>query len=408
MLAAGGRPAEIYRALRELRDRTADEVRHRYPDIPRRISGFNLDQLLPENDFHLARALVGSEGTCVTVLRAELQLLPEPAEQPLVLLGFPDVYAAAAAVPQVNRHQPMVVEAFDDKLVAFQRRKHLNPEAVRHLPDAGAWLMVQLAADTREEAVERARAFVDDLRSGSSSTEVVDDPRRQQELWHIRESGLGATVRVPGMPDTWPGWEDSAVAPERLADYLRDLHRLQREYDLADAALYGHFGHGCVHSRMGFDLSDPEGVRRYRGFVTAAADLAVSYGGSLSGEHGDGQARGELLTRMYGEDLVREFAEFKKIFDPYGRMNPGKVVHPEPLDADLRLGPGYHPARPRTEFRYPHDDGLLSRATERCVGVGKCRREGGGVMCPSYLVTREERHSTRGRAHLLNEMLRGE
>lgn len=408
IVTAGGRRAQIYRQLRELRDRYADLVRERFPRIPRRISGYNLDQLLPENGFHLARALVGTEGSCVTVLRAEVDLLPEPASRRMVLLTYPDVFAAAAAVPAVNRHHPHVLEGMDGALIDFQRRKHLNPEAVRGLPEGGAWLMVEFAGGSPEEATERATALAADPRAAASMVTVVDTDEHREQLWAVRESGLGATARVPGMPDAWPGWEDSAVAPEVLADYLRDLRALQREYGLDSASLYGHFGHGCVHSRMPFDLHSPPGVARYREFVERAADLVVRHGGSFSGEHGDGQARGELLRRMFGDDLVDAFGAFKAIFDPDNRMNPGKVADPYPIGADLRLGPGYSPAQPETQFRYPHDDGSLSKATERCVGVGKCRRPTGGVMCPSYMVTGAEQHSTRGRAHLLNEMLRGE
>lgn len=410
-IEAGGRQAEIYRGVRALRDRYADAVRTRFPDIPRLVSGFNLDALLPESGFDLAKALVGTESTCVTVLRAELDLVPEPAEAVMVLLSYPDIAEAGDAVPRINTHAPMVLEGMDEKLVGFMRRKHLHPEAVRLLPHGGrAWLMVEFGGDTRDEARAAAGGLVDDLTGDGSrwpKAEVFDDDEHREQIWQVRESGLGATARVPGMPDTWPGWEDSAVPPDRLGDYLRDLTALQEEFGYQAASLYGHFGHGCVHSRMPFDLTTADGVRTFRAFVERAADLVVSYGGSLSGEHGDGQARGELLPRMFGEELTRAFGEFKAIFDPGDRMNPGKVVHPRPLDEDLRLGPDYESAEPRTEFTYPQDEGSLAHATLRCVGVGKCRRSEGGVMCPSYMVTKEEKHSTRGRARLLNEMMTG-
>lgn len=408
IIAADDARARIYASLRELRDQYGESVRRRFPQIPRRISGYNLDSLLPEHDFHLARALVGTEGTCVTILRAELELLPEPAAQVMVLLTYPDIIAAAAAVPAVNRHQPYVLEGIDHRLIDFERRKHLHPEVVRHLPEQAALLVVELPGDTEAEARQRAQALIDDVGREATSARLVDNDRHRAEIWQVREAGLGATARVPGLRETQPGWEDSAVAPEVLADYLRDLRQLQRRYDLEHASVYGHFGHGCVHSRMEFDLRTHRGIQRYREFLTAAADLVVSHGGSLSGEHGDGQARGELLGRMFGAELLEAFSRFKAVFDPGNRMNPGKVVHPYPLDTDLRVGPGYAPAQPATHFTYSHDSGSLATATERCVGVGECRRAGGGVMCPSYMVTREERHSTRGRAHLLNEMLRGE
>ncbi|HXT19587.1 MAG TPA: FAD-linked oxidase C-terminal domain-containing protein, partial [Thermoanaerobaculia bacterium] len=232
-------------------------------------------------------------------------------------------------------------------------------------------------------------------------------PQQQQRMWELRESGLGATARVPGKSDTWEGWEDSAVPPERLADYLRDLRALYESYGYR-GSFYGHFGQGCVHTRISFDLYTAAGIDKYHHFVEEAADLCVAYGGSLSGEHGDGQSRGELLPRMFGEELLGAFRAVKAVFDPDGRMNPGKVVDPYPITSNLRLGPEYRPAQPKTVFKFADDDGSLARATMRCVGVGKCRRLEGGTMCPSYRVTLDEQHSTRGRAHLLHEMLVGE
>ncbi|WP_234401751.1 FAD-binding and (Fe-S)-binding domain-containing protein, partial [Thermobifida halotolerans] len=416
IVAAGGRRAEIYRRLRELRDRHALAIRRRFPDIPRRVSGYNLDALLPENGFDVARALVGSEGTLATILRAELRLAPEPSVQTLVMCGYPDIFAAADAVPRIAEFDPLALEGLDDKLVDYQRRKHLNPEALRELPEGGAWLMVQFAADSREEARQRAREFCDAV-GGTETAPVVshiDDVDRIEQMWQVREAGLGATARVPAEPDTWEGWEDSAVPPERFGDYLRDLHGLMEEFGYADrSSLYGHFGHGCLHTRIPFDLRSAAGIAEFRRFMERAADLVVSYGGSLSGEHGDGQSRAELWPRMFGAELMPAFAEFKRIFDPDDRMNPGKLVHPdgsEPqrLDEHLRLGADYAPAEPDTRFGYPHDDASFAHAALRCVGVGKCRTHSGGVMCPSYRVTREEEHSTRGRARLLFEMLRGD
>jgi FAD/FMN-containing dehydrogenase/Fe-S oxidoreductase len=409
VLAEGGRPAEIYRQLRELADRHGDEIRRRYPDIPRRVSGYNLDSLLPEQGFHLAKALVGSESTCVTVLRAELKLVPLVEAKTMVVLGYPDVAAAADAVPRIVEHAPIALEGLDDRLVTFQKEKHLNPDALKLLPEGAGWLMVQFGGDSTEDADARAEAMLEELdrTEHEPTVKFYDDPGREQEMWEVRESGLGATAHVPGMPDTWPGWEDSAVAPERLGDYIRALQGLYDEFGYGRPSLYGHFGQGCLHTRIPFDLVTAAGVERFRRFVEQAADLVVAYGGSFSGEHGDGQARGELLPKMFGDDLVRAFGQFKAIFDPDDKMNPGKVAAPYRLDEDLRLGPGWRPAQPTTHFAYPHDEGSFGRAVLRCVGVGKCRREGGGVMCPSYMATREEEHSTRGRSRLLFEMLQG-
>jgi FAD/FMN-containing dehydrogenase/Fe-S oxidoreductase len=404
--SAGGRIADIYRQVRQLRDRYAERIRA-FPDLPRRISGYNLPPLLPEYGFNLAQALVGSESTCVTVLRAELALLPEPPVKAMVLLGYPDLATAAEAVPEVNRLQPYVLEGLDDKLIQYEKRRHMHADALHLLPKGNAWLLVQFGADDADSARDK----VDQLRRAigpGTTVKTFDDPEHEEQIMAVREAALGATARVPGMADTWPGWEDSAVPPHRLADYLRGLSALLDEFGYGATSLYGHFGHGCVHCSIPFDLTSTAGVAAYRRFVERAADLVVSHGGSLSGEHGDGQSRGELLSTMYGAEGVQAFQEFKAIFDPGNRMNPGKVVHANPLDEQLRLGADYAPAEPATFFHYPNEEGSFARAANRCVGVGMCRRSGGGVMCPSYMVTREEEHSTRGRARLLFEMLQGD
>ncbi|MEV6811574.1 FAD-binding and (Fe-S)-binding domain-containing protein [Micromonospora sp. NPDC051296] len=404
----GGRPAEIYRQLRALRDEYLSDIRTRYPDIPRRVSGYNLDSLLPERNFHLAQALVGSESTLVTVLRARLKLVPVVPAKAMVFLGYPDIAAAADDVPRILPHHPIALEGLDDKLINFEKRKHLHPAALHLLPPGGGWLMVQLGGDTLEEAEAAVARMLDAVRrDGGPTVHRYDDEAHEKQMWGVRESGLGATARVPGEADTWEGWEDSAVAPERLGDYLRDLDALFREYGFEQASLYGHFGQGCVHTRIPFRLTSADGVQQYRSFVERAADLVVSYGGSFSGEHGDGQSRGELLPKMFGDRLIRAFGQLKAIFDPDNRMNPGKVVAPYPLDSHLRLGVDYNHGGWQTTFHYPEDSGSFGRAVRRCVGVGNCRRQHGGVMCPSYMVTREEEHSTRGRARLLFEMLDG-
>ncbi|MFJ1812514.1 MULTISPECIES: FAD-binding and (Fe-S)-binding domain-containing protein [unclassified Streptomyces] len=406
LTASEGREAELYRGLVALRDTYADLVRERYPDIPRRVSGYNLDSLLPEHGFDVAGLLTGSESTLVTVLHAELELVPVPKHSALVVLGYPDICQAADHVPAVLEHKPAALEGVDHQLIHFQEEKHLNPEALRELPEGRAYLMVELTGDTREEADARAQELIDAKPDDVDHT-WYDDEKHVHELWLVRESGLGATAHVPGKPDTWEGWEDSAVPVDRLGDYLRDLKRLYEEFDYGHPSVYGHFGHGCVHTRIPFGLESEEGVARMRAFVERAADLVVSYGGSLSGEHGDGQSRGELLVKMFGPELIEAFERLKGLFDPGNRMNPGKIVLPYRLDENLRLGPDYLPWEPDTVFSFPHDDGKFSRAAARCVGVGKCRSSEGGVMCPSYRATREEEHSTRGRARLLFEMVRG-
>ncbi len=409
IILAGGRRAEIYARLKRIRDRYGDLIRERFPKIPRRVSGYNLDELLPENGFNVARALAGTEGTCVTTLEATLELIAEPPVRSLIVLGYPDVYAAGAHVPVVMQHRPTACEGIDDQLVQYMERKGLHAKDVKILPDGNGWLLVEFGGQSKEEADQHAHDLMNDLRgeSDAPSMKLFDDPEEERVIWEVRESGLGATAFVPQMPDTWPGWEDSAVPPDRVGDYLRDLRDLFHKYGYR-AALYGHFGQGCIHCRIPFDLVTQHGVATFRSFLDQASDLVLKYGGSFSGEHGDGQARAGLLPKLFGDELMEAFREFKSIWDPNWRMNPGKVVSPYPIVTNLRLGTDYHPATPKTHFSYTDSDGAFSRAALRCVGVGKCRRLDGGTMCPSFMVTREEKHSTRGRAHLLFEMLRGQ
>jgi FAD/FMN-containing dehydrogenase/Fe-S oxidoreductase len=412
IVAAGGRRADIYRGLREIRDTYMGLIRTRYPDIPRRVSGYNLDYLLPEKHFHVARALVGSESTLVTVLTAEISLVEIPKFRSLVVLGYPDIALAAELVPLVTGHHPLTCEGLDDTLISLEREEHLAGDALRKLPKGSGWLMVEFGGDTAEEAEDRARALIAAVQADGEHPKphvaYTEDPAVEDKLSQLRELGLGATAYPPHRHETHEGWEDAAVPPERLGDYLRDFRTLLGRHDYHGASLYGHFGQGCVHTRIPLELRTDEGIANYRSFAEQAADLVVSYGGSLSGEHGDGQSRGELLPKMFGPELVRAFGELKDVFDPDNRMNPGKVVRPYRLDENLTLR-GFFPREPRTFFGYPHDGGKFSAgAASRCVGIGKCRGDEGGVMCPSYRVTREEEHSTRGRARLLMEMVRGE
>jgi FAD/FMN-containing dehydrogenase/Fe-S oxidoreductase len=409
IISEGGRRGAIYAGLKNLATTYGDFIRKRYPNIPRRVSGYNLNYLLPENGFHVARALVGSEGTCVTVLEATCRLVESPPERVLLIIAYPDVFQCADHVPEIMAHKPIGLEGIDDLLVEYTRRKGINSEGLALLPQGGGWLFAEFGADNAREAGAQARNLVAALSQSPNPPQMclLTDKQQARRVWEVRESSLGATSHVPGEPLTWEGWEDSAVAPEKLGGYLRELHKLMRGYGYR-GTLYGHFGHGCVHARLNFDLQTQEGIAKYRKFVKEAADLVVSYGGSLSGEHGDGQSRAELLPKMFGPELVQAFREFKALWDPDWKMNPGKVVEPYRLDENLRLGADYHPWEPETHFQFPEDHGSLAHATLRCVGVGKCRQYESGVMCPSFRVTREEEHSTRGRAHLLWEMTKGE
>ncbi|MBW3537258.1 MAG: FAD-binding protein [Actinobacteria bacterium] len=408
IIGDGGRRGEIYAGMRDIRDRYGDLIRKNFPDVPRRVSGYNLEQLLPENGFNLARALVGTESTCALVLQATARLVDSPQERSLVVVGFGDVYEAADRVPEVLESGPIGLEGIDEMLVRDMYRKRLHRRELDLLPKGNGWLLAEFGADTQDEAHAKAEEMMRSLGRSDGVTEMrrYDDPEEAAKVWDVRESGLGATARVPGDPDTWPGWEDSAVPPERLGEYLRKLRQLMRHHGY-EGAFYGHFGDGCLHCRMSFDLVSPEGLRAWRSFLEQATDLVISFGGSLSGEHGDGQQRGELLSTMFGDEVVQAFREFKGVWDPRGRMNPGKVVDAHRLDENLRLGADYRPPATKTHFQFPDDDGDFARATQRCVGVGKCRRAAGGVMCPSYQVTMEEEHSTRGRARALFEMLSG-
>jgi FAD/FMN-containing dehydrogenase/Fe-S oxidoreductase len=406
IIAEGGRRGEIYAGLKSIRDRYAELIRAKFPRIPRRVSGYNLDELLPENGFNVARALVGSESTCVLVLEAKTKLVHSPPARALLVIGYPTVYDAADDVPRVLGFGPIGLEGFDDLLVRDQQYKRMNPHGIALLPPGGGWLLVEFGAATMDEAMENARKLASTM--DASHTRLFDDTSREARfIWAVRESGLGATGHVPGKPLMWEGWEDAAVAPEKLGRYLRDLRALLERYGYG-GDFYGHFGDGCVHTRTNFDLTTKPGIAKFRAFLEEAADLVASHGGSFSGEHGDGQARAALLEKMFGPELMEAFREFKSLWDPRWKMNPGKLISPYDPDENLRLGADYSPWNPPTHFQFAEDHGRMNHAALRCVGVGRCRRLDGGTMCPSYQVTREEEHSTRGRARLLFEMFEGE
>ncbi len=409
IIREGGRRGEIYAGLKKLRDQYSDLVRQRYPNIPRRVSGYNLNFLLPENGFDVARALVGSEGTCVSVLEATCRLVESPPARVLLLIAYPDIFQCADHVPDVLTHKPIGLEGIDDLLVEYTRRRGINSAGLALLPKGGGWLLAEFGADTIAAAKAQASGLMEALNRSPNPPNMRLFTNREQvrRVWEVRESSLGVISYVPGEDLTWEGWEDSAVAPEKLGKYLRDLRQLLNSFNYR-STLYGHFGHGCVHNRVNFDLQSKPGIAKFRQFMEAATDLVVGYGGSISGEHGDGQARAELLPRMFGPELITAFREFKAIWDPAWKMNPGKLVEPYRMDENLRLGADYKPWDPETHFQFPHDHGSMTHAMLRCVGVGKCRREEGGVMCPSWRVTHEEEHSTRGRAHLLWEMAKGD
>ncbi|MCA1731466.1 MAG: FAD-binding protein, partial [Actinobacteria bacterium] len=410
IIGEGGRKGEIYQKLKDLRDRYADMVRERYPDIPRRVSGYNLDDLLPENGFNVARALVGSEGTLAVILRAKVRLVHSPPFRSLVVLGYPSAYEAGDHVSQILEYGPIGLEGIDTNLIRDMQEQGMHQSDLQLIPEGQGWLLVEFGGETDQESHDNAQKLIDALKDADNAPDIklFDEIDEAERIWGIRESGLGATAYIPGEGDHWPGWEDSAVPPDRVGNYLRDLRELFNKYNY-DAALYGHFGDGCIHCRINFDLKTAEGLKNWHDFMSEAADLVVSYNGSLSGEHGDGQQRAEFLPKMYGEDLMQAFRDFKEIWDPDWKMNPGKIIDANPMLSDLRLGADYNPQNPdKLYFSYPQNNGSFAHATMRCVGVGLCRDTSSGTMCPSYMVTLDEKHTTRGRARILHEMIRGE
>jgi Fe-S oxidoreductase/FAD/FMN-containing dehydrogenase len=416
LMSSGGRIGQIYTGLAHLRVRYSALIREKFPHIPRRVSGYNLDELLPESGFNVARALVGSEGTCATITSATLNLTSSPPFRVLTVLAFDDAFLAADAVPRALELGPIGLEGFDGMLVDFMRRKNLAVSDVALLPPGQGFLLVEMGAWDAAEAQAKAEALVGAAQWWPAPPVArIYDSADAARVWYVRECALGAMVFVPGEPERWEGWEDAAVPPAKLGAYLRGLCALMAEYGYS-SPLYGHYGQGCVHQRINFDFRSMEGLRKFREFIDRAADLVLSFGGSLSGEHGDGQSRAALLPKMFGPELMQAFRDFKAVWDPDNRMNPGKLVDAvrvyDPVE-NLRHGmaPSAQEAHRHTpletHFAFAADRGSLERATERCVGVGACRKTAGGVMCPSYRATGEEKHSTRGRARLLWEMLAG-
>ncbi len=404
------RRGQVYSGLIRLREHYGGLARDRFAKIPRRVSGYNFDELLPETPFNVARALVGSEGTCVIVLEAKVRLVHSPRYKSLVCLGFKDVFAAADSVPDILQFKPIALEGFEGDVLTVMRRKNLQPENIALLPPGNGYLLAEFGGGTPAAADTEADKLVNWLRDQPEPPviKIVRDPGEVKRIWKVREAGNGGTTIIPGQHSiTHEGWEDAAVHPRVLGQYLRDYKALLAKYGYK-AWYYGHFGEGCVHQRVTFDLETYEGVRKFRRFLEEAADLVVWYGGSISGEHGDGHARAFLYEKMFGAELVEGFRQFKTLWDPDNKLNPGKLVDPYPPEAFLKLGADYNPRQPKTHFHFPDDQGSLEKATQRCVGVGACRKTDAGTMCPSYQVTREEIHSTRGRAHLLFEMLQGE
>lgn len=399
--SAGPGPA-VEAHVRKLLATHEDRIRRELPPWPRRVSGYLLDWLLPERGSDVARALVGSEGTCAVVSAVTLRLVRAPEVRQLLVLAFPDDVAAAAVVPALLEARPFTVESMTADFLAAWRDPGL-------LPPGGAWLLVEAGgasvAEARDHAARLAAAA--GARLSGATASLIEDPAAQRVLWRVRESGAGRAARLPDGGPAFPGFEDATVPPERLATYLGELRGLLRDHGLPGTT-YGHFGEGCIHLRIGFGLDRPGGTERLERFMRAAADLVVAHGGTLSGEHGDGRARSELLARMFGPELLAAFGAWKAAWDPGNALNPGIIVDRVPLAADLRRPRPRLLAAEPSRLAMAADGGDLRAGVERCIGVGACvSRQGVAAMCPSYRATGEERHSTRGRARLLQEMVAG-
>ena len=405
----GGMPCaegadDVISGVRTVMSRHLSTARTEFDRFGRQVSGYAAHHLLPER-FDLTQALVGSEGTLGVITRATVKLVVDASVRVVVVLGFADIVAAGQAAPSVVAHGPTSCEGLDSRLIDVLRARR-GPDAIPPLPRGRAWLFVEFAGDDLGEVTERARRLAGQGLADDAA--VVEDPVVQARLWRIREDGAGLAGRAPSGKPAWPGWEDAAVPPARLGEYLAAFDELVSSYGMTSAP-FGHFGDGCMHVRLDLPLDRPDGTKVMRAFLTESARLVGGFGGSLSGEHGDGRARSELLPHMYSADAIALFGGIKHAFDPDNLLNPGVLVDPDPFDADVRPA-GHFPVLD-VAMAYPHDDGNLAQAVHRCTGVGKCRADNsaaGGVMCPSYLATREEKDSTRGRARVLQDVVRGD
>ncbi len=409
IIAGNDRQAEIYRELKAIRDQYADLIRDKFPAIKRRVSGYNLDQLLPENGFNVARALVGSEGTLVSILQAKTKLIENPKYVQTLVVGFDDIYLAGDIVPAMLPFKPIAMEGLDWAIVGGLIDRNLKQDEIALLPEGKAWMIVELSANSNETLAQRHAEFTKTMQEHPGVRSCIDvTPANARKVWSIREQGASATALStdPNEPDPVVGWEDTAVDPLQMGDYLREFQALVDKYRYK-TCLYGHFGDGCIHARITFDTRSKQGVSKWREFSVEISQLVIKYGGSLSGEHGDGQAKGEFLPLMFGPELMKAFERFKAAWDVNNKMNPGKLIHANRMDENLRYGPDYRIPVVTTSLHFPKDTGGMGRAAERCIGMGKCLSSS-TPMCPSFQATRDERFSTRGRAHLLHEMLRGE
>ena len=397
------RVAELESQLRELAQNNLAALRTELDRIPRQVSGYHLHRLLPERGFDVARALVGSEGTLAVIVTATLLLLDRPTRSSLVIVGYDDMIQAAEDVPTILGFAPTAIEGMDEAIVETMRARR-GPDAVAALPEGQAWLYVEFGGTDESQLDETAANLVAALTASGRSRQarVVPTATERASLWRVREDGAGLAANLVDGERSWPGWEDAAVAPANLAPYLREFRQLLAAHDYG-GVLYGHFGAGCVHVRINFDTGSDTGLDSMRAFLLEAAALVTRHGGTLSGEHGDGRARSELLPIMYSQRMLGVFAQVKTIFDPDSLLNPGIITDPDALRAHIP----HAPMKAAATFRLAHDHGDFAHAVGRCIGIGRCVAPTGGVMCPSYRATGRERDSTRGRARALQDMVSG-
>ena len=380
-------------ALGRVVDGGLGTIRTEFGRFGRQVSGYSLEHLLPESRFDVAKFLAGTEGTLAVITRATVRLVDEAPCKIMIALGYPSMADAGDAAEVITGFSPTAAEGLDRRIVEVVARTH-GASAVPPLPRGDGWMFVELVGDDPGEVRSRADRLL--AAAGALEGYLVEDPIQAAALWKIREDGAGlAGVSLP--TPAYAGWEDAAVPPAKLGAYLRDFDALMTERGLLGLP-YGHFGDGCVHVRIDFPLTSPGGADVYREFIGAAAELVAGYGGSMSGEHGDGRARSALLPKMYSASALELFGQVKAVFDPRNLMNPGVLVDPRPIDADLRA------------VAIVGRDSHFAAEVHRCTGVGKCLADttaGLGVMCPSFQATREEKDSTRGRARVLQEMING-
>jgi FAD/FMN-containing dehydrogenase/Fe-S oxidoreductase len=397
---------EIDAQLGKLRDQNLALFRTELGTFPRQVSGYGLHYLLKENSFDTAKALAGSEGTLGVITQLTVRLVSQPRATALTVIGFADPIDAARAAPRLKLPGVATIEGMGGDLVEALRMRTGRETAGSDLPKGGAWLYCEVVGESVDEARDFSQRLPEVVKELVTGFSVVVDPGQARKLWEIREAGAGIVTRLPDGGEAWPGWEDSAVPVERLAEYLSDIYALLETFSLRGIP-YGHFGEGCVHLRISFDFLTDEGVQTYRDFMIGASQLVQKYGGSISGEHGDGRARSEMLSIMYSKPMLDAFVAFKSILDPHNLFNPGVLVNPEPITQGIRPGKGSRQLEITPVHAFSRDNGSFASAVNRCVGVGSCRSDV-GAMCPSFQASHDEISSTRGRSRVLAEMLRGE